>query len=152
MPAMLCGVSEPHHPLNMQASEGRPSMSETQIQSQWERVGGETAVKAVLDRFYEGVLGEPQLAGFFENVAVDDIKPHLAEVLEIVLGGPNARTDMDMAGYLTGAHSGLGVSESDYSLTGQVLMDVLAEFEIPADIVETVAAALATVQPFVVAA
>jgi hemoglobin len=53
-------------------------MTESQTQSQWERVGGEPAVKAVLDRFYEGVLDEPQLAGFFENVAVDDIKPHLA--------------------------------------------------------------------------
>lgn len=127
-------------------------MSESQIQSQWERVGGEAAVKAVLDRFYEGVLGEPQLAGFFESVAVDDIKPHLAEVLEVVLGGPNARTDIALADYLTDAHSGLGVSESDYALTGQVLMDTLAEFDVPDDIVETIAGALATVQPFVVAA
>jgi hemoglobin len=127
-------------------------MTESQIQSQWERVGGEAAVKAVLDRFYEGVLEEPQLAGFFESVAVDDIKPHLAEVLEVVLGGPNARTDIDLADYLTEAHSGLGVSESDYDLTGQVLMDTLKEFDVPADIVETIAEALATVQPFVVAA
>jgi len=127
-------------------------MSETQIQSQWERVGGEAAVKAVLDRFYEGVLGEPQLAGFFENVAVDDIKPHLAEVLKVVLGAPDAPADMDLAGYLTNAHSGLGVSESDFALTGQVLVDVLNEFEVPADIIETIEGALDTVQPFVVAA
>ena len=127
-------------------------MSESQIQSQWERVGGEAAVKAVLDRFYEGVLEEPQLAGFFENVVVDDIKPHLAEVLKVVLGGPGARADIDLAEYLTEAHADLGVSESDYSLTGQVLMDTLKEFDVPADIVETIAGALATVQPFVVAA
>ncbi|NUR28982.1 MAG: group 1 truncated hemoglobin [Catenulispora sp.] len=128
-------------------------MSETQqIQSQWERVGGEAAIKAVLDRFYEGVLEEPQLAGFFENVAVDDIKPHMAEVLKVVLGAPDARTDIDLAGYLTNAHSGMGVSESDYALTGQVLIDVLNEFEVPADIIETIEDTLATVQPFVVAA
>ena len=127
-------------------------MSETLDQSQWERVGGEAAVKAVLDRFYEGVLGEPQLAGFFESVAVDDIKPHMAEVLKVVLGGPGARTDIDLADYLTGAHSGLGVSESDYELTGQVLMDTLKEFAVPDDIQETIAGVLATVQPFVVAA
>lgn len=128
-------------------------MSETiQIPSQWERVGGEAAVKAVLDRFYEGVLAEPQLAGFFENVAVDDIKPHLAEVLKVVLGAPEARTDLDLAGYLTNAHSGLGVSESDFALTGEVLLDALDEFDVPEDIVETIKGALATVQPFVVAA
>ena len=127
-------------------------MTETQTPSQWERVGGAPAVKAVLDRFYEGVLGEPQLAGFFENVEVDNIKPHLAEVLKVVLGGPGAPTDLDLAGYLTNAHAGLGVSESDYALTGKVLLDTLAEFDVPADIVETIQGALATVQPFVVAA
>ncbi|GAA2039086.1 hypothetical protein GCM10009839_46110 [Catenulispora yoronensis] len=127
-------------------------MTETQSQSQWERVGGEEAVKAVLDRFYEGVLEEPQLSGFFENSDVDDIKPHLAEVLKVVLGGPGARTDIDLAGYLTNAHSGLGVSESDYELTGKVLIDTLNEFSVPADIIETIEGALATVQPFVVAA
>jgi hemoglobin len=149
---MLREFSEQPHALNY-ASIGRTrSMSESQNQSQWERVGGEAAVKAVLDRFYEGVLGEPQLAGFFEAVAVDDIKPHLAEVLKVVLGGPDARTDIDLAGYLTNAHSSLGVSESDYALTGQVLMDTLKEFDVPDDIQETIAGALATVQPFVVAA
>ncbi|MEY9887871.1 hemoglobin [Catenulispora sp. MAP12-49] len=127
-------------------------MTESQTQSQWERVGGEPAVKAVLDRFYEGVLDEPQLSGFFENVAVDDIKPHLAEVLKVVLGGPGANTEIDLAGYLTEAHSGLGVSESDFELTGKVLLDTLEEFEVPADIVETIEGVLATVQPFVVAA
>ena len=126
--------------------------SETQVQSQWERVGGAEAVKAVLDRFYEGVLDEPQLAGFFDNADVDDIKPHLAGVLKIVLGGPGADSKLDLGGYLTNAHSGLGISESDYALTGEVLMDVLKEFDVPDDIVETIADALATVQQFVVAA
>jgi hemoglobin len=149
---MLREFSGRHQTLNY-ASIGRTrSMSESVIQSQWERVGGETAVRAVLDRFYEGVLGEPQLAGFFENVSVDDIKPHLAEVLKVVLGGPGAKTDIDLAGYLTDAHSGLGVSESDYALTGTVLIDTLNEFDVPADIIETIEGALATVQPFVVAA
>jgi hemoglobin len=127
-------------------------MSQTQNQSQWERVGGEAAIKAVLDRFYEGVLDEPQLAGFFESVAVDDIKPHMAEVLQVVLGGPGARTDIDLAGYLTEAHADLGVSLSDFELTGKVLLDTLEEFSVPDDIVETIEGVLATVQPFVVAA
>jgi hemoglobin len=127
-------------------------MTETQNQSQWERVGGAPAVKAVLDRFYEGVLGEPQLAGFFENVEVDNIKPHLAEVLSVVLGGPGTGSEIDLATYLTDAHASLGVTESDYALTGKVLMDTLAEFEVPDDIVETISGALAFVQPYVVAA
>ena len=120
--------------------------------SQWERVGGAPAVAVVLDRFYEGVLAEPQLAGFFDAVAVDDVKPHLAEVLKVVLGGPGARTDIDLEQYLTSAHSGLGVSASDYALTGEVLIETLGEFEVPQDIVATIVAALETVAPFVISA
>ena len=118
--------------------------------SQWERVGGSEAVRAVLDRFYEQVLDEPQLAGFFENANVDDLKPHLSAVLEVVLGGPDANTGIDVGSYLTKAHSGLGISASDYAMTGEILLGVLAEFEVPEDIVATVSATLDAVAAFIV--
>jgi hemoglobin len=130
-------------------------MSETTTESeisQWERVGGAPAVAAVLDRFYEGVIAEPQLAGFFDAVAVDDIKPHLAEVLKVVLGGPGARTDINLEEYLTGAHADLGVSASDYALTGEVLVETLSQFDVPEDIVATIVSALEAVAPFVISA
>jgi hemoglobin len=120
--------------------------------SQWERVGGEAAVKELIDRFYEDVLDEPQLAGFFDGVDVDDLKPHFAEVLKVVLGGPGAQTGLDLEEYLTEAHSGLGVSDSDYALTVEVLVEVLGESDVPEDIVETIAAALETMAPYVVSA
>ena len=118
--------------------------------SQWERVGGAEAVAAVLDRFYVAVLDDAQLSTFFAGVSVDDIKPHLAEVLKVVLGASDAKTDIDLAGYLTGAHSDLGVSASDYARTGELLLGVLAEFSVPDDIVETVTAALGSVAPYVI--
>jgi len=124
--------------------------TETSTQSAWERVGGAPAVKAVLDHFYQGVLDEPQLAGFFDGVAVDDLKPHLAEVLKVVLGGPGAQTGLDLEAYLTGAHADLGISESDYALTGEVLVESLNEFDVPDDIVDTIVAALGAVAPYII--
>lgn len=118
--------------------------------SQWERVGGGEAVKAVLDRFYEQMLDEPQLAGFFENSNVDDIKPHLSSVLEVVLGGPEAPTGIDVGAYLTKAHTGLGVSASDYAMTGEILIGVLKEFDVPQDIIDTIATTLEAVSAFVI--
>jgi hemoglobin len=120
--------------------------------SQWERVGGAPAVRAVLDRFYVDLLAEPQLAAYFADRDVDNIKPHLAEVLKVVLGGPGAKTDLDLAAYLTGAHASLGVSAEDYKRTGEVLIGALAAFDVEEDIVSTIGAALEAVAPYVISA
>lgn len=119
--------------------------------SQWERVGGAPAVRAVLDRFYADLLAEPRLAAYFAGKSVDSVKPHLAEVLKVVLGGPGARTDIDLGEYLTRAHADLRVSADDYKRTGEVLFGALEAFSVPADVMSTVAAALESVAPYVIA-
>ena len=119
--------------------------------SQWERVGGAPAVRAVLDRFYVDMLAEPQLAGYFSGRSVDNIKPHLAEVLKVVLGGPGAK-ELDLAAYLTGAHADLGISTEDYKRTGEVLVGALEAFSVEDDIIATIGAALEAVAPYVISA
>lgn len=120
--------------------------------SQWERIGGAPAVRAVLDRFYVDLLAEPRLAAYFAGKSVDAVKPHLAEVIKVVLGGPGAKTDIDLAQYLTGAHANLGVTAPDYERTGEILIAALAAFDVPEDVIDTVGAALKAVAPFVIAA
>lgn len=120
--------------------------------SQWERVGGAPAVRAVLDRFYTDLLAEPQLAAYFTGTSVDSVKPHLAEVLKVVLGGPGARTDIDLADYLTRAHEKLGVTSEDYERVGELLVGALASFGTDEDIVATIVAALQSVAPYVISA
>lgn len=120
--------------------------------SQWERVGGDPAVRAVLDRFYVDVLAEPQLAAYFEGKPVDKIKPHLAEVLKVVLGGPGARTDLDLATYLADAHAALAITEADYARVGEILVGTLGGPDVDEDIVATVVAALESVAPYVISA
>lgn len=120
--------------------------------SQWERVGGAPAVRAVLDRFYTDLLAEPQLAAYFTGTSVDSVKPHLAEVLKVVLGGPGARTDIDLADYLTGAHARLGVTAGDYERVGEILVGALAAFDTDEDIVSDIVAALQSVAPYVISA
>lgn len=120
--------------------------------SQWERVGGAPAVRAVLDRFYTDLLAEPRLAAYFTGTSVDSVKPHLAEVLKVVLGGPGARTDIDLADYLTRAHEKLDVTSGDYERVGEILVGVLESFGTDEDVVATIVAALQSVAPYVVSA
>jgi hemoglobin len=120
--------------------------------SQWERVGGAPAVRAVLDRFYVDMLAEPQLAAYFSSRSVDSIKPHLAEILKVVLGGPNVRTDLDLGTYLTQTHADLAVSPEDYARTGEILIGALQAFDVDEDIMSTIVDTLKSVEPYVTCA
>lgn len=120
--------------------------------SQWERVGGAPAVRAVLDRFYADLLAEPHLAAYFTGTSAESVKPHLAEVLKVVLGGPGAKADLDLATYLTQAHARLGVSSEDYERTGEILVGALEAFDVEEDIISTIVDALKSVAPYVISA
>jgi hypothetical protein len=46
-------------------------------ESDYQRIGGGRAVSAVVDRFYESVLGDPQLVPYFVETR-EQIRPRLA--------------------------------------------------------------------------
>lgn len=57
--------------------------------SHYERIGGASSVKAAVELFYEKVLADPELAGYFTDVDMVGQRRHLALMLTVVLGGPN---------------------------------------------------------------
>ena len=56
--------------------------------SDYDVVGGGPAVSAVVNDFYERVLGDPQLAPYFEGVDLARLKRHQVLLISQVLGGP----------------------------------------------------------------
>jgi hemoglobin len=56
--------------------------------SDYQRIGGGAAVRAVVDRFYELVLGDPRLATFFADSNMPQLKRHQVLLISQVLGGP----------------------------------------------------------------
>lgn len=59
--------------------------------SAYERVGGAPAVKAVVDRFYQRVLADGELARYFADLdesGMTQLKRHQVAMVSQVLGGP----------------------------------------------------------------
>ncbi|WP_341715709.1 group 1 truncated hemoglobin [Micromonospora sp. FIMYZ51] len=116
--------------------------------SHFTRIGGAGAVKAAVDLFYDRVLADPELAGYFTEVDMVGQRRHLALMLTVVLGGPNEYTGRDLAT----AHQPLNISVAHYVKVGGHLTAVLTQLGVADDIIADVQAVLAQVQDQVVAA
>ncbi len=107
--------------------------------SDYDLVGGGPAIKAVVDRFYELLLGDPRLAGFFAETDMSQLKRHQVLLVSQVMGGPAQYDGRD----LQQAHERLDISGDDFTLVVSYLGQALGEAGVPAEIVARVGAALA---------
>lgn len=119
---------------------------ETTPTSHYQRIGGAAAVKAAVELFYDKVLADPELAGYFTDVNMPEQRRHLALMLAVVLGGPNEYAGRGLAE----AHRPLNIPPAHYAMVGQHLTATLSELGAPADIVADVQVMLGQVQDQVV--
>lgn len=116
--------------------------------SHYERIGGAAAVKAAVELFYDKVLADVDLAGYFTEVNMPEQRRHLALMLAVVLGGPNEYAGRGLAE----AHRPLGIPGAHYAKVGGHLIGTLAELGVPADIIADVQVVLGQVRDQVVSA
>jgi hemoglobin len=123
-----------------------PAIEPSAAVSDYQRVGGGPVVRAVVDRFYELVLGDRRLAGFFGDSDLTSLKRHQALLITQVLGGPTNYAGRD----LREAHAGLGIRRGDFSLVVMYLAQALKESGASDDVLGRVGDALAGTEPEVV--
>ncbi|WBB80794.1 group 1 truncated hemoglobin [Micromonospora sp. WMMD882] len=124
------------------------TVTEQTSPSHYERIGGAASVKTAVDLFYDRVLADPELAGYFSGVDMARQRRHLALMLTVVLGGPNEYAGRGLAE----AHQPLGITVAHYQRVGAHLVDTLTQLGVPADVLDHVGVVLAQVQDQVVAA
>ncbi|HEX6249533.1 MAG TPA: group 1 truncated hemoglobin [Nocardioidaceae bacterium] len=115
--------------------------------SDYERVGGGAAIRVVVDRFYDLVLGDERLASFFTDSNLPQLKRHQALLIAQVLGGPAEYDGRD----LQEAHAGLQIGRGDYALVVAYLAQALREAGVDEEIINRVGSVLASTEKDVVA-
>ncbi|MFI6263441.1 group 1 truncated hemoglobin [Micromonospora sp. NPDC051006] len=115
--------------------------------SHYERIGGASSVKAAVELFYDKVLADPDLAGYFADVEMVGQRRHLALMLTVVLGGPNEYAGRGLAE----AHQPLNIPVAHYAKVGEHLTATLTELDVPQDVLADVQTVLVEVQSQVVA-
>jgi len=99
----------------------------TDTSSLYDRLGGDGAIKAVVDRFYERVTGDPDLAGYFADADLIGLRRHQAAFISQAIGGPTGYDGRDMAL----AHKGLGITGPAFDRVVEHLVETLRELGVP---------------------
>ena len=98
--------------------------------SLYDDLGGAPAIAAALDHFYDKVLADEQISGYFEAVNLDRLKSTQASFFAMALGGPNEYAGRD----LKAAHEmprSQGLTEDDYDAFMNHFQDTLGELGVP---------------------
>jgi hemoglobin len=102
-------------------------------------LGGAPAIAGALDHFYEKVLADDRISGYFTSVKLDRLKKRQASFLAMALGGPNEYSGLD----LRSAHElprSQGLDEEHYHVFMGHFEDTLAELGVPEAMIDEVMA------------
>jgi hemoglobin len=88
-----------------------------------DRNGGTAVITRAVGLFYDRMLADPSLAGWFEGVDMTALRTHQRAFLIAALGGPDAYGGRD----LRSAHAGLGIDDTAYDAALVHLVAALAE-------------------------
>jgi hemoglobin len=105
----------------------------------YERVGGKSAVTAVVNLFYDRIIKDPLLLPFFDGIDVRRQKSKQVAFLSTVFGGPTRYSGED----LRQAHGHLvarGLSDQHFDAVADHLQSTLQELSVPATLVEEIMA------------
>ena len=114
--------------------------------SLYEQLGGMANIEAVVENFYSRILADELLQPMFATIDMDHLRRHQTRFLSFALGGPNQYTGRNMRR----AHEGLGITEEQFNAVAGHLIDTLATFDVPADLIDEVIGHVATLKDEVV--
>ena len=115
--------------------------------SLYERIGGQPALKAVVDDFVATAAPDPKVdftrGGVWvaSDAAVAGLKKHLVDFMAQALGGPKAYTGRSMKA----AHSGMGITQAQFdALAGHLKAALVKNKVAAADVAEIMKVAAST--------
>jgi hemoglobin len=113
----------------------------------YEAIGGQDALIAVVDDFYERVLADPELAPYFAGARMPALKGKQVEFFAAALGGPDEYQGQSMKD----VHSGRGITQGAFDKVAYHLTNSLVGAGVPGDLVGQIIGAVAPLADDIVA-
>lgn len=103
-------------------------------QSLFERIGGDSAVRATVMKLYDKILDDPELASFFENIDVDALRRSQSAFVTYAFGGPPNYTGKNLRDAHRNAVS-QGLDDLHFDRVAKHLSSAMQELNVPADLI-----------------
>jgi hemoglobin len=105
----------------------------------YEQIGGHVALEAVVADFYDRVLADDRLAGFFSGTNMSRLKGKQVEFFAAALGGPQPYSGAPMRQ----VHQGRGITMAHFTMVAEHLAASLSAAGVPEGTVEQILAEIA---------
>ena len=110
-------------------------------QSLYEKLGGQEAIAAVVDNFYERVLADDSINHFFANTDMEKQRRHQTAFISYALGGAEY-TGKSMEK----AHEGMNLQPEHFNAVAKHLGDSLAHLNVSPEDIDAVLTRVATLK------
>jgi len=118
----------------------------TASESLFDRLGGMDAISAVVDRFYDRVLDDPELNPFFERTNVAWLRKRLAVFIAQAVGGPAEYRGRDMKT----VHERLAIQPVHFDRTAGHLVAALNSLDVLPSLIDELIAVIAPLKADIV--
>ena len=104
----------------------------------YERLGGLVSIDVAVDQLYDRLVGDPELAPFFDRVELRQLRAHQKDFLAMALGGPGCYEGRGLAE----AHRHLSIDDHHVDLVAGHLAAVLAGLGVSPALIDEVVSAV----------
>ena len=104
----------------------------------YERLGGVVSIDVAVDKLYDRIVGDPEVAPFFDHVDQLRLRAHQKSFLAMALGGPGGYEGSSLAH----AHRHLAISDRQVDLVAGHLAAVLAGLGVTPALIDEIVAAV----------
>jgi len=115
-------------------------------ESLYTAIGGEDAIRSVVQDFYQMVYYDHQLQGYFDETDMDALRDHQTEFLSMITGGPTDYSGREMKA----AHAGLDITIQDFNLVVTYLERALQQNDVAENHREAILSTVATYEDAIV--
>ncbi|HEX9137420.1 MAG TPA: group 1 truncated hemoglobin [Nitrospirota bacterium] len=116
---MVCGIL-----LLVTGCAGTEPMADKSL---YDRLGGKTAISAVVDQFVANVAADSRINGRFATTDIPKLKGHLVDQICMATGGSCTYHGRDMRT----THAGMKISNRDFGALVEDLVKALDTFKVP---------------------
>ncbi len=117
--------------------------------SLYERLGGYGAISAVVNQFAEKLFADPQVGSFFKGMGTDTRKSFIQKNINLVCNVTGGPCKIISRAAKT-VHAGLGITETEFKIVEDHLVDTLNAFKVPAKEKQELLAIINTLKPDIV--